>query len=98
MSLKRTLDLAALVKKKSYFLLGPRATGKSFLIRDRRSHWDSANSLERRCDLDRSPGLPPNVVFPFSTFWLRKFGKVACEAAESVEEAILGLPMAPTDA
>jgi len=31
---KRTLDLGALVKKKSFFLLGPRATGKSFLIRE----------------------------------------------------------------
>jgi predicted AAA+ superfamily ATPase len=30
----RTLDLGALAKKKSFFLLGPRATGKSFLIRD----------------------------------------------------------------
>jgi uncharacterized protein len=32
-NLKRTLDLGALVKKKSFFRLGPRATGKSFLIR-----------------------------------------------------------------
>jgi predicted AAA+ superfamily ATPase len=31
---RRTLDLGALVKKKSFFLLGPRATGKSFLIRE----------------------------------------------------------------
>jgi predicted AAA+ superfamily ATPase len=30
----RTLDLGALAKKKSFFLLGPRATGKSFLIRE----------------------------------------------------------------
>lgn len=30
---RRTLDLGALAKKKSFFLLGPRATGKSFLIR-----------------------------------------------------------------
>jgi hypothetical protein len=36
-----------------------------------------------------------NVVFPFATFWMRKFGKVACEAAESVAEAILGPPMDP---
>ena len=32
-SFRRTLDLGALAKKKSFFLLGPRATGKSFLIR-----------------------------------------------------------------
>jgi uncharacterized protein len=33
-NIRRTLDVAALVKKKSFFLLGPRATGKSFLIRE----------------------------------------------------------------
>lgn len=32
-SLKRTLDLAQLLKSKSFFLFGPRATGKSTLIR-----------------------------------------------------------------
>jgi uncharacterized protein len=31
---RRTLDIGALVRKKSFFLLGPRATGKSFLIRE----------------------------------------------------------------
>jgi putative transposase len=25
-----------------------------------------------------------NVLFPFGTFWMRKFGKVVCEAAETV--------------
>jgi len=29
----RTVDLRGLLAKKSYFLLGPRQTGKSFLIR-----------------------------------------------------------------
>ena len=29
----RVLDLEKLLAKKSFFLLGPRATGKSFLIR-----------------------------------------------------------------
>ncbi|MFN0117923.1 MAG: ATP-binding protein [Elusimicrobiota bacterium] len=32
-NISRTLDLAKLLKKKSYFLLGPRQTGKSFLIK-----------------------------------------------------------------
>jgi hypothetical protein len=31
-----------------------------------------------------------NVVFPFGTYWMRKFGMVACEAAVGAEEAILG--------
>lgn len=34
MNLKRILDLPTLLKKKSFFLFGPRATGKSTLIRD----------------------------------------------------------------
>jgi uncharacterized protein len=34
MHLGRILDLAALAKKKSFFLLGPRATGKSHLVRE----------------------------------------------------------------
>lgn len=34
MIFRRSLDLAALLKKKSFFLLGPRATGKSFLVRE----------------------------------------------------------------
>ena len=34
-----------------------------------------------------------DVLFPFGTFWMRKFGKFACEAAEAVEDAILGRPM-----
>jgi putative transposase len=29
-----------------------------------------------------------NVLFPFGTFWMRKFGKVACEAAEIVAEPV----------
>lgn len=33
MEFDRVLDVGALLKKKSFFLLGPRATGKSFLIR-----------------------------------------------------------------
>jgi len=39
-----------------------------------------------------------NVIFPFGTFWMRKFGKVACEAAEAAEEAVLGPPRAPVPA
>jgi putative transposase len=39
-----------------------------------------------------------NVLFPFGTFWMRKFAKVACEAAETVEEAVLGPPIAPAPA
>ena len=31
-----------------------------------------------------------DVVFPFGTYWMRKFGKVACEAAEAVEAAVCG--------
>ena len=36
-----------------------------------------------------------NVLFPAGTFWMRKFGKVACEVAEEVESALLGPLMDP---
>ncbi len=34
MNIQRTLDLPRLLKKKSFFLFGPRATGKTFLIHE----------------------------------------------------------------
>lgn len=37
MYIKRTLDLMSLLKTKSYFLFGPRGTGKSYLIRQQLS-------------------------------------------------------------
>jgi putative transposase len=33
-----------------------------------------------------------NVIFPFGTFWMRKFGKVACEAGDTA------MPLAPAPA
>ena len=36
-----------------------------------------------------------NILLPFGTYWMRKFGKVAREAAEAVEVAILGPPIDP---
>jgi REP element-mobilizing transposase RayT len=47
---------------------------------------------------DRHMAGIASVLFPFGTFWMRKFGKVACEAAEAVEEAILGRSTAPAPA
>jgi putative transposase len=38
------------------------------------------------------------IVFPFGTYWMRKFAKVPCESAEGVEQAILGPPMNPAPA
>jgi REP element-mobilizing transposase RayT len=29
-----------------------------------------------------------SVVFPFGTYWMRKFGKVVCEAADSIEAVV----------
>ena len=36
-----------------------------------------------------------NVLFPFGTYWMRRFGKVACEAAEMVGEAICDTAIEP---
>ena len=42
---KRTIDLAGLIRKKSHFLLGPRQTGKTFLIRKNLPHCKYYNLL-----------------------------------------------------
>ena len=39
-----------------------------------------------------------NVVFPFGTYWMRKFGKVACEVAEAGEAAVCGRSADPVPA
>ncbi len=39
-----------------------------------------------------------NVVFPFGTYWMRKFAKVACETAEAVQQSILGSTVDPVPA
>jgi putative transposase len=39
-----------------------------------------------------------NVLFPFGTYWIRKFGKVACEVAESAEAVLLGPAADPAPA
>ena len=77
------------------FKMNPRVAAKSkwarieALLRNRAF-------IERYRDAFRShmAGLA-NVLFPFGTFWMRNFGKVACETAEVVETAILGPPMDP---
>jgi hypothetical protein len=82
----------------SRFQLNPRVAAKSkwarieALLRNRAF-------IERYRDAFRNhiAGLA-NVLFPFGTFWMRKFGKVACEAAEVIEEAIHGPPMDPAAA
>jgi hypothetical protein len=39
-----------------------------------------------------------NVVFPFGTFWMSKFGKVVCEVAEDAEAVLLGRSADPAPA
>jgi len=72
-----------------HFHLNPRVAA--------RSKWARIESLlrnrgfyERYRDafLGHMAGLA-NIVFPFGTYWMRKFGRVACEAANAVEQGIL---------
>jgi hypothetical protein len=48
----------------------------------------------RNAFLGHMAGLA-NVLFPFGTYWMRKFGKVACEAVEMVGEALRDTALAP---
>ena len=52
--------------------------------------------IERYRDafLGRMAGLA-NVLFPFVTYWMRKFGKVASEAAETAGKAIHDAALEP---
>jgi predicted AAA+ superfamily ATPase len=56
--LRRTLDLAPLLKRKSYFLFGPRQTGKTTLIRDALPHVRVYDLLDSSVylTLSRHPG------------------------------------------
>ena len=38
------------------------------------------------------------VLFPFGTYWMSKFGKLACEAAEAVQDALGGRLTEPAPA
>jgi hypothetical protein len=77
------------------FQMSPRVAAKSkwarieALLRNR-----SFVEKYRDAFLGHMAGLA-NVVFPFGTYWMRKFGKIACEAADAVEQAILGQPKDP---
>jgi predicted AAA+ superfamily ATPase len=50
-AVERFINLPALVEKKSYFLLGPRQTGKTFLVRRALPH-------------ARKPGASPSTIAP----------------------------------
>ena len=68
----------------SRFQMSPRVAGKSkwarieALLRNR-----SFVEKYRAAFLQHLAGVA-NVLFPFGTFWMRKFGKVACEAADAL--------------
>lgn len=64
-NLTRTLDLGALAKKKSFFLLGPRTTGKSFLIRQQLGDRATVIDLLRSdvfLRLSANPGLLESMI------------------------------------
>ena len=58
-TIPRFLDVRALVERKSYFLFGPRQTGKSTLIRQQFAHCRTWNLLDQKLfrALSRNPGL-----------------------------------------
>ena len=58
-TIPRFLDVRALVERKSFFLFGPRQTGKSTLIRQQFADCRTWNLLDQKLfrDLSRNPGL-----------------------------------------
>jgi hypothetical protein len=77
------------------FHMNPRVAAKSKWARTE-AVLRNRSFVERYRDafLGHMAGLA-GIVFPFGTYWMRKVAKVACEAAEAVEQAILGPPMLP---
>jgi REP element-mobilizing transposase RayT len=77
------------------FQMSPRVAAKSkwsrieALVRDR-------GFIEKYRDafLGHIAGLA-NIVFPFGTYWMRKFGRVACEPAEALGQPRLGPTVNP---
>ena len=65
-SVPRDLDLLSLVGKKSYFLFGPRQTGKSFLIRQRLQGTRVYNLLDTATflTLSQNPGRISEEIGP----------------------------------
>jgi hypothetical protein len=81
-----------------HFRLSPRVAAKSKWTRVEallRNH--AFGERYRAAFKDHIAGLA-NVVFPFGTYWMRKFGKVACEAAEAVEATVCGRSSDPVPA
>jgi hypothetical protein len=72
------------------FKMNPRVAAKNKWARIE-AHLRNRGFIERYRDAFRChmAGLA-NVVFPFGTFFVRKFAKVACETADTVAQSILG--------
>lgn len=67
MEFERVLDLAQLLQKKSHFLLGPRATGKSYLIKknlSQKAHIIDLLESETYMDLLHNPGKLETLIPP----------------------------------
>ena len=80
------------------FQMNPRVAAKSKWARIEAILRNRAFTERYRDAFRRHMAGLANVVFPFGTFWMRKFGKVACEVAGAVEKALLGPPMDPAAA
>jgi len=77
------------------FQMSPRVAAKNKWARIEALNRNRA-FIERYRDafLGHIAGLA-NVVFPFGTYWMRKFGRVACETAEMVGDALRDQALVP---
>jgi REP element-mobilizing transposase RayT len=77
------------------FQMGPQVAAKNKWAR-MEAFKRNRSFIERYRDafLGHVAGLA-NVVFPFGTYWMRKFAKVACETAEMVGDAVRDQVFAP---
>ena len=79
----------------SHFNLNPRAAAKGKVPRTQTLRRNDGFVAKYRAAFDSFREGVANVLFPFGTWWMRKFARVACETAELAESALPSMDAAP---
>jgi len=100
MGVKRILAQNPFARPKSHaphFKLSPRLAAKSKWARTEGLLRNRGFQQKYRAAIERHLAGVVNVLFPFGTYWMKKFGMVACEPADILGAAGGGRPLsAPT--
>ena len=81
-----------------HFKMSPRVAAKSKWARIETLLRNQGFIEKYRAAFQRHLAGVAGVLFPFGTYWMRKFGRVACEGGEAPQRATLDLAMDPAPA